>query len=160
MHRLPLSLCLCPWFCWLHSIAQKSAIDRGGPCWFSLTQIKRHSMLHALCHFFFFSKGIQCSMPFATFFLFSKDIQCSRPCATSFSMVLREGVKKKTVKKRSGKCEKFWIWVLTLVYDHIWLITNFTPKKPQTPPYPSSLRVHVKNLGFVKTSYPDLIKIH
>ena len=45
-------------------------------------------MLHALCHFFFFSKGIQCSMPFATFFLFSKDIQCSRPCATSFSMVL------------------------------------------------------------------------
>ena len=55
--------------------------------------------------------------------------------------IVREGVKKNWEKavrlttwveppppKRSGKCEKFWIWVLTLVYDHIWLITNFTPK--------------------------------
>ena len=42
--------------------------------------------------------------------------------------------------KRSGKCEKFWIWVLTLVYDYIWLITNLTQQfflptdPPLTPP--------------------------
>ena len=41
--------------------------------------------------------------------------------------------------KRSGKCEKFWLWFSTLVFDYIWLKTNFTQKRifwPQTPPYP------------------------
>ena len=30
--------------------------------------------------------------------------------------------------KRSGKCEIFWLWLLTLVYDSIWPKTNFTKK--------------------------------
>ena len=30
--------------------------------------------------------------------------------------------------KRSGKCEIFWLWLLTLVYDYIWPKTNFTQK--------------------------------
>ena len=31
--------------------------------------------------------------------------------------------------KRSGKCEKFWLWLSTLDSDYIHLETNFTPKK-------------------------------
>ena len=31
--------------------------------------------------------------------------------------------------KRSGKCEICWLWLLTLVYDYIWLKTNFTQHK-------------------------------
>ena len=69
--------------------------------------------------------------------------------------------------KRSGKCEKFWIWVLTLVYDHIWLITNFTPPKkfwttdPPLPPLPVGTR---KKFGiyqnFLSWPYKNTLKMH
>ena len=51
----------------------------------------------------------------------------------------------------------FQLWFMIIYY----FITNFTKKNECFgPPPPPSLWLTVKNLGFVKISYPDLINIH
>ena len=66
--------------------------------------------------------------------------------------------------KRSGKCENFWL--LTLVYDYIWLVTNFTPQfflttYPPLPPLPAGTR---NKFGicqnFLTWPYKTTLKMH